>query len=129
MYIETPSRVTQLGYLHVSCLAPHEPNDSLLFLGRAAQVFYDFGRDPKWEYQVQEILDHSWDTDGSLWFHIKWGLGDLTWEPLSNCDKLAALDNDLMLHGVDAVENLLRESHFPPPPKQGAAKAPHSQCP
>ena len=51
---------------HVSRLAPHEPNDSLLFPGHAAQVFYDFGGDPEQEYQVQEILDHSWNTDSSL---------------------------------------------------------------
>ena len=73
---------------HVSRLAPHEPNDSLLFPGRAAQVFYDFGEDPEREYQVQEILDHAWDTGGSLWFRIKWGLGDLTREPLTHCDEL-----------------------------------------
>src|SRR6266436_8997366 len=29
---------------HISHLAPHEPNDSLIFPGQAAQIFYDFGR-------------------------------------------------------------------------------------
>jgi hypothetical protein len=101
---------------HVSRLAPHEPNDSLIFPGRAAQVFYDFGEDPEREYQVQEILDHAWDTGDSLWFRIKWGLGDLTWEPLSNCDELSALDDYLILHGVDEVESLSKESRFPSPP-------------
>ncbi len=46
---------------HVSCLAPHEPNDSLIFLGQAAQIFYDFGDDPKREYQVSKIVTHAWD--------------------------------------------------------------------
>jgi hypothetical protein len=46
---------------HVSRLAPHEPNDSILFPGRAVEVFYDFGEDPEWEYQVKEIVDHWWD--------------------------------------------------------------------
>jgi hypothetical protein len=60
-------------------------------------------------------LDHAWDTGDSLWFHIKWGLGDLTWQPLSNCDGLSALDDYLILHGVDKVESLLKESCFPSP--------------
>jgi hypothetical protein len=95
-----------------------------LFPGRAAQVFYDFGEDPEREYEVREILDHAWDTGGSLWFRIKWGLGDLTWEPLTHCDELTALDDYLLLHGVDAVENLNKESKFPSIPKRGAARAP-----
>ena len=44
---------------HVSWLAPHEPNDTLIFLGWAAQIFYDFGDDPEREYQVSEIVTHA----------------------------------------------------------------------
>jgi len=91
---------------HVSCLAPHEPNDSLIFLGQAAQIFYDFGDNPKREYQVSKIVTHAWDMDNCLWFCIKWGIGDLTWEPLSNMDDIAALDEYLTLQDVDKVENL-----------------------
>jgi hypothetical protein len=87
-------------------LAPYEPNDSLLFPGRAVQVFYDFGEDPDKEYQVQEILDHAWDLDQNLWFRVKWGLGDLTWEPLANCNELEALDEYLILQGIDDASNL-----------------------
>src|SRR5260221_13690797 len=91
---------------HISHLAPHEPNDSLIFLGRAAQIFYDFGDDPKREYQVSEIVTHTWDVDNCLWFCIKWGIGNLTWEPLSNVDDITALDEYLTLQDIDKVENL-----------------------
>ena len=91
---------------HVSHLAPHEPNDSLIFPGQAAQIFYDFGDDPKREYQVSEIVTHTWDVDNCLWFHIKWGIGNLTWEPLSNVDDITVLDEYLTLQDIDKVENL-----------------------
>ena len=76
-------------------------------------MYYDFGEDPEKEYMVQEILDHAWDNGNCLWFQIKWGLGDLTWEPLSHCNELAALDEYLMLHGAETVEELMKESKFP----------------
>ncbi len=93
---------------HISHLAPHEPNDSLIFPGWAAQIFYDFGDNPEREYQVSEIVTHTWDVDNCLWFHVKWGIGDLTWEPLSNVDDIMALDEFLTLQDVDKVENLQR---------------------
>ena len=93
---------------HVSWLAPHEPNDSLIFPGQAAQIFYDFGDDPEREYQVRKIVTHAWDVDNCLWFHVKWGFGDLTWEPLQNVDDITALDEYLTLQDVDKVENLQR---------------------
>ena len=93
---------------HISQLAPHEPNDTLVFPGRAAQIFYDFGDDPEQEYQVSELVDHTWDMDNCLWFCMKWGLGDLTWEPLMNIDDIATLDDYLTLQNVEKVENLHR---------------------
>src|SRR5258708_29635552 len=93
---------------HVSWLAPHEPNDSLIFPGQAAQIFYDFGDDPKREYQVSKIVTHAWDVDNCLWFHIKWGIGNLTWGPLSNVDDITMLDEYLTLQDIDKVENLQR---------------------
>ncbi len=89
-------------------LAPHEPNDILVFPGWAAKIFYNFGDDPKQEYQVSELVDHAWDTDNCLWFCMKWGLGDLTWEPLMNVDDIATLDDYLTLQNVEKVENLHR---------------------
>lgn len=95
---------------HVSRLAPHEPNDFTLFPGRAAQVYYDFGEDPSKEFTVSEIVDHLWNETGELWFRVKWSLGDLTWEPLTTCDELAALDEYLVEQGVKTPEELSKES-------------------
>jgi hypothetical protein len=100
---------------HVSRLAPHEPNDSILFPGRAVEVFYDFGEDPEREYQVKEIVDHRWDDDNSLWFRVRWGLGDLTWEPLANVNDLIALDDYLIVQGVENVEELNRQRRVQTP--------------
>ncbi len=107
--IKLPPELEKRGIFpkfHISWLAPHEPNDSLLFPGRAAQTFYDFGENPEKEFQVHEILDHMWNSDKSIWFRIKWALGNLTWEPSTNVDELSALDNYLMLHGVGNIEEL-----------------------
>ena len=78
----------------------------LLFPGRDAQAYYDFGENPEKELQVQEILDHIWDLDDVLWFRVKWTAGDLTWEPVVNVNELIALDNYLELHAVTNVEEL-----------------------
>ncbi len=90
----------------VSWLAPHEPNNSIMFPGWAAWIFYDFGDDPKQEYQVSEIINHGWDMDNCLWFHVKLGLGDLMWEPLTNMNELVVLDDYLILQNVQNIENL-----------------------
>jgi len=46
--------------------------------------------------------------DNCLWFHVRWGPGNLTWEPLSNVDDIAALDEYLTQQDIDKVENLQR---------------------
>ena len=78
----------------------------LLFPGRDAQVYYDFGENPEKELQVHEIIDHLWDLDNILWFRVKWTTGDLSWEPIANVNELIALDNYLELHAVKNVEDL-----------------------
>ena len=78
----------------------------LLFPGRDAQVYYDFGENPKKELQVHEIIDHLWDLDDILWFRVKWTAGDLSWEPVANVNELIALDNYLGLHTIKNVEDL-----------------------
>ena len=83
---------------HVSLLRPHVPNDDLLFPGREVTAFYDFGDYIEGETGVEAILDHIWNPD--LFLKVKWDDGDETWEPLSTCDKLEALDRYLELHGV-----------------------------
>ncbi len=42
----------------------------------------------------------------SVWYRIKWALGNLTWEPSTNADELSTLDNYLMLQGVNNIEEL-----------------------
>ena len=37
---------------HISKLRPYRPNNDILFLGREAQVYYDFGEDPETEWLV-----------------------------------------------------------------------------
>src|SRR6266705_868340 len=90
---------------HVSRLALHEPNDSTTFPGREVNIFYDFREDPDCKAQVREILGHTWAQD-SIWFKVKWELGDTTWEPLENCNELVHLDEYLTLQNAADVNDL-----------------------
>jgi hypothetical protein len=64
----------------MSRLALHKPNDKTTFPGREVNIFYDFGEDPDCEAQVCKILGHAWVQD-TIWFKIKWELGDTTGNP------------------------------------------------
>ena len=63
------------------------------------RVFYDFRDDPKAEWFIDAIVGHKWSRKRLL-LEVKWSLGDVTWEPLSHCEQLAALDQYLALHRV-----------------------------
>ena len=39
-------------------------------------------------------------------FQVKWTAGDVTWELLSSCKELEALDNYLELQGVETPQDL-----------------------
>ncbi len=107
--IKLPPELEKRGIFpkfHISQLAPHEPNDDSLFPGWVAHSYYDFGENPEKELQVHEIVNHVWDLDNILWFQVKWTMGDLTWELMSNVDELSALDDYLTVHGVTNVEAL-----------------------
>ena len=93
---------------HVSKLRPHIPNDDERFPHREVITYYDFGTDPDTEWLVDSIIGHSW-TRNKLEFHVKWNLGDTTWEPLANCDNLQALDVYLELQGVKSPLELPRK--------------------
>ena len=54
----------------------------------------------------QRILAHKW-TNNNLELQVKWMLGDVTWEPLSSCKDLEALDVYLELWGAKAPQDLL----------------------
>ena len=90
---------------HISMLKPHIPNDDERFPARDVQTYYDFGQDADVEWEVDEILAHQWD-GRSLRFLVKWNLGDTTWEPLKSCNQLRALDEYLVLRGVQSPANL-----------------------
>ena len=68
-----------------------------------------FTPDADAEWLVDEIIGHRWD-GRNLEFHIKWNLGDTTWEPYSECKDLEALDNYLDLLGVKNCKQLPRKT-------------------
>ena len=41
-------------------------------------------------------------------FQVKWMAGDVTWEPLSSCKELEALDSYLELQGAKTPQSLLQ---------------------
>ena len=69
------------------------------------KVYYDFGNDKDQEWLVEEILAHNW-TNNDLELQVKWTPGDVTWEPVSSCKDLEALDAYLELRGAKAPQDL-----------------------
>ena len=80
-------------------MQPYIKNDDILFPKRVIKVYYNFGNNKDQKWLVEEILAHKWTND-DLEFQVKWMVGDITWEPLSSCKELEALDNYLELQGV-----------------------------
>jgi hypothetical protein len=85
---------------HINLLRPHYPNDDVIFPNRAHVDAYDFGAPDNSEWSVNEIVGHHWD-GRKLEFHVRWNLGDTTWEPYASCKELEALDQYLALMAVD----------------------------
>ena len=54
-------------------------------------IYYDFGNNKDQEWLVEEILAHKW-TNNDLELQVKWTARDVTWELLSSCKDLEALD-------------------------------------
>ena len=81
---------------HVNLLRPHVPSDDTLFPNRTYPDAYDFGAPDNTKWFVDEILAHRWKGH-QVEFLVKWNLGDSTWELLSHCNELAALDTYLAL--------------------------------
>ncbi len=98
---------------HVERLRRHEPNDTTLFPGREATVFYDFGQDPDQEFLVDSIVAHQWE-GGAVRFLVQWDDGDLTWETWATVKDLEAVDQYFELQGVSDWRQL---------PKNGAQKS------
>jgi hypothetical protein len=90
---------------HITLLRPHSPNDDALFLNRKKAEPYDFGAPESAEWYVDEIVGHQWK-GWNMEFLVKWNMGDSTWEPIVHCNKLAALDDYLMLLGIGRWQDL-----------------------
>ena len=93
---------------HARLLRPAVLNDDAQFPNREATFFYDFGDDPEREWLVDSIVDHTF-TGNSINFHVLWETGEITREPLRNCQDLAALDKYYELHGVTNWRDLSRQ--------------------
>ena len=90
---------------HTSLVWPYIKNNDILFPRRDTKVYYDFGNDEDQEWLVKEILAHKW-TNNDLELQVKWTVGDVTWELLSSCKDLEALDRYLELQGAKAPQDL-----------------------
>ena len=90
-----------------SSVWPYIKNYDILFPKRDTKVYYDFGNNEDQEWLIEEILAHKW-TNNDLEFQVKWMAGDITWEPLSSCKELEALDIYLELWGVKTPQSLLQ---------------------
>ena len=69
-------------------------------------MYYNFGHNEDQEWLIKEILANKW-TNNDLEFQVKWTVGDVTWELLSSCKELEALDVYLELRGVKTPQSLL----------------------
>ena len=78
--------------------------NGIVFPGREALKYYDFGTDADQEWLVDEIANHWWAP--CLEFYIQWTYGDTTWEPLAQVKDLEALDRYLELQGITATHQL-----------------------
>ena len=92
--------------IHTSLVWPYIKNNDILFPKRDTKVYYDFGNNEDYEWLIEEILVHKW-TNKDLELQVKWMVGDITWELLSYCKDLEALDIYLELQGAKAPWDLL----------------------
>jgi hypothetical protein len=100
------------NWFHRSLLRPHCPNDDILFPNRCYPDPYDFGAPEDTKWFIKEIMAHRWKGCG-IKFEVRWSLGHTTWEPLSSCNELAALDAYLMLLGSEDWTELPRHTGRP----------------
>ncbi len=96
---------------HVNLIRTHIPNDDKRFPCQDMPSHYDFGTTDEPEWFVDDILAHCWVSPTSLELQVPWILGDVTWEPLSQCKDLEALDAYLELCGVTRPCDLPCRSH------------------
>ena len=83
-----------------------------LFPKQDMKSFYNFSQDDEQEWLIKEITSHRWSNSKELKLEVRWILGDTTWEPLTSCKDLEALDTYLELWGVAQPCNLCNDLHF-----------------
>jgi hypothetical protein len=91
---------------HTNLVRWYIANNDDLFPKRGAKSFYDFGSNDDEEWLVDETIAHRQINSKELEFQVPWTLGDVTWEPMSACKDLEALDNYLELRGVLRARDL-----------------------
>ncbi|KNZ80732.1 hypothetical protein J132_04708 [Termitomyces sp. J132] len=67
---------------------------------------YDLGTPDDQEWFINDLVGHCWN----LKFEVCWSLGDTTWEFLTTCKDLVALNRYLELQGVQHPVQLARMS-------------------
>ncbi|KIK27784.1 hypothetical protein PISMIDRAFT_92792, partial [Pisolithus microcarpus 441] len=84
---------------HIGLLYKYEQNDDAVKSDDG-----DLGDIPEvsWEWLVDETMAHWW-INNKVEFLVRWNLSDMTWEPVSNCKELEALDRYLELQGVQDI--------------------------
>jgi hypothetical protein len=91
---------------HTNLIRRHITNNDDLFPQQEAKSFYDFGENTDEEWLVDEIITHRRINSKELEVQGGWTLGDMTWEPMSACRDLEALDNYLELRGMSRTHDL-----------------------
>jgi hypothetical protein len=91
---------------HTNLIRRYIANNDDLFPQREAKSFYDFGANTDEEWLIDEIIAHRRINFKELEFQVCWTLGNVTWEPMSACKDLEALDNYLELRGVSKLHDL-----------------------
>jgi len=92
---------------HISLLRPYNTSNDTLFPNRIQPKPYNFGAEDDQKWFVDEIIGHRWD-GRELDLEVRWSQGDTTWEPLSNCRDLAALNRYMELQGIGRPAQLAR---------------------
>jgi hypothetical protein len=91
---------------HTNPIRQYIANNNDLFPKQEAKPFYDFGANGDEEWLIDETIVHRRINSKDLEFQVCWTLGDVTWEPMSACKDLEALDNYLELLGVSRTCDL-----------------------
>ena len=108
--LELPQELKKRGIFpkfHSSLLRPFVDSDEQLFPHREPKRFYDFGMPDETVWLVDDIVGHQWNGEEVV-FQVQWNLGETTWEPLEECQRLQAFRRYLELMDVARWQDLPR---------------------